>query len=136
MPPLLNQRETVEALRLARAQPESLPEFTALAARIKAKVTEIALSDPRVRERLHGVRHRVLAIDYREEKTASGELARLGDVAVYDYDRNVLVLITVDGQTGAVTAVREGVGAPPITDEERAEAIDIVGQKSDSATVF
>src|SRR5437764_10628898 len=113
---LLSERETVEALRLARSQPESLPEFNQLVARLKAKVTEIALSDGRVRQRLDGVRHRVLAVDYREEKAVTGELIRLADVALYDYDRNALLIVTVDGKTGDVVGVHETIGAPPITD--------------------
>jgi hypothetical protein len=136
MPPLLSDRERVEALRLAGSQPESLHEFNQLVAQLKAKVTEIALANGRVRERLNGVRHRVLAVDYREEKAARGELVRLGDVALYDYDRNVLLIVTVDGQTGEVVEVREAVGAPPITDEERAEALDLVAQASESARAF
>jgi hypothetical protein len=136
MPPLLNERERVEALRLARSQPESLPEFNRLVARLKAKVTEIALADGRVRERLATVRHRVLAVDYREEKAPNGDLVRLGDVAVYDYDRDALLIVTVDGQTSEVVRVREAVGAPPITDDERAEALDLVARHSESAGAF
>jgi hypothetical protein len=136
MPPLLSDRERVEALRLAGSQPQSLQEFNQLVAQLKAKVTEIALADGRVRERLNGVRHRVLAVDYREEKAARGELVRLGDVALYDYDRDALLIVTVDGQTGEVVEVREAVGAPPITDEERAEALDLAAQASESARAF
>src|SRR5262249_24362989 len=128
--------ERVEALRLARSQPESLPEFNQLVARIKAKVTEIALADGPVRERLAAVRHRVLAVEYREEKAPNGDLVRLGDVAVYDYDRDALLILTVDAQTGEVVSVREAVGAPPITDDERAEALDLVARHSESAGAF
>jgi len=136
MAPLLSGRERVEALRLAGSQPELLPEFNQLVARLKANVTQIALADGRVRERLNGVRHRALAVDYREEKDARGGLVRLGDVALYDYDRNALLIVTIDGQTGTVVGVREAVGAPPITDEERREALDLVARESDAAGAF
>jgi hypothetical protein len=136
MRPLLSAREIDEALRLAGSQPESLPQFTQLVARLKAKVTRIALADDRIRKRLKGVRHRVLAVDYRAEKDAKGEPVHVGDVAVYDYDRDALLMVTVDGRTGAVVGVREGVGAPPITDEERAEALDLVARESEYAQAF
>ena len=86
--------------------------------------------------RLAAVRHRVLAVDYREEKAPNGDLVHLGDVAVYDYDRDALLIVTVDGQTGEVVRVREAVGAPPITDDERAEALDLVARHSESAGAF
>jgi hypothetical protein len=123
MPALVSRRDEARALRLARSQPESLPELMELTAQLKSRATEIALGDRRVRARLEGVRFRVLAVDYREEKDAAGQLLRFGDVAVYDYDRDVLILASVDARSGEVAEVREGTGAPPITDEERDEAI-------------
>jgi hypothetical protein len=133
MPALLSRREAAHALRLARSQPESLAELSELTSRLKTRATEIALADGRVRERLDGIRHRVLAVDYREEKGADGELIRLGDVAIYDYDRDALVIVSVDGQTGEVADVREATGSPPITDEERAEAIRLAAGASGAA---
>lgn len=135
MPPLLNREQEVEALRLARSQPESLPEFSQLVARLKARVTEIALGDSRVRKRLQAVRHRVLAVDYREEK-ASGDVARFGDVAIYDYDGNKLIIVSIDARTGEVSAIREGTGAPPVTAEEREEAIELVVRSLTSSEPF
>jgi hypothetical protein len=133
MPALLSRREQAHALRLARSQPESLPELNELTSRLKARATEIALADSRVRERLDGVRHRALAVDYREEKGADGELIRLGEVAIYDYDRDALVIVSVDGQTGEVADVREATGAPPITDEELDEAVRLAAGASGAA---
>lgn len=133
MPALLSRRDRAHALRLARSQPESLPELNELTARLKARATEIALADGRVRERFEGVRHRALAVDYREEKGADGELIRFGDVAIYDYDRDALVIVSVDAETGEVVDVREATGSPPITDEEREEAVRIAGGASGAA---
>jgi hypothetical protein len=123
MPALLSRREEVRALRLARSQPESLPELNELTAQLKSRATGIALADRRVRERLDGVRHRVLAVDYREEKDADGELIRFGDVAIYDYDRDALIVASVDGRSGEVADVREATGSPPITEDEIQEAV-------------
>jgi hypothetical protein len=133
MPALLSRRDEAHALRLARSQPESLPELNELAARLRARAAEIALADGRLSERLAGARHRVLAVDYREEKGADGELIRLGDVAVYDYDRDALIIASVDGRTGEVVDMREATGAPRITDEEREEAIRLSARASGAA---
>jgi hypothetical protein len=133
MPALLSRRDQAHALRLARSQPESLPELNELTARLKARATEIALADGRVRKRLDGVRHRVLAVDYREEKDADGGLVRLGEVALYDYDRDTLIIASVDARSGEVADVREATGSPPITDEERDEAIRLAAGASGAA---
>jgi hypothetical protein len=126
MPGLASRTEQVTAIRLARSQPESGADLLAAAETLKARAVDAALGDDRVRARLGEARYRVLAVDYREEKDERGRLVRLGDVCIYDYDRDVLTVASVDARSGRVVDLvdREG-SSPPITDEERAEAIDI-----------
>lgn len=126
MPAILSRQEEAQALRLAHAQPESAAELGQLAEKLKQRAVDIALEDGKVRGRLKKGRNRVLAVDYREEKDEQGRLIRLGDVCIYDYDQNILVVASVDSRTGRVIEIRERPGAaPPITDEEREEAIRI-----------
>jgi hypothetical protein len=128
MATLLSRAEEVQALRLARSQPESGVKLRRLIEQIKTRVIAAVLAEPRVQQRLAGIRSRVLAVDYREDKPAGdGRPARMAEVAIYDYDRDVLVAVAVDLRSGALVDVheREGV-APPISDEERAEACRLV----------
>jgi hypothetical protein len=137
MPALLSRRDEVRALRLARTQPESLPELIDLAERLKARVVEIALRDDRVHERLADTRHRVVAVDYREDKDEAGGVLRLGEVAIYDYERDVLVVASVDSRIGSVANVFEREGAqPPITDEERDEATSLIAEGTKLGRIF
>jgi hypothetical protein len=124
MPTLLSRAEEVEALRLAGSQPKSGARLRKLLAQIRSRVVAAVLAETRVQQRIAGVRSRVLAVDYREDKPAGdGRPTRMAEVVLYDYDRDVLVVAAVDLRTGALVDVyeREGV-APPITDEERDEA--------------
>jgi hypothetical protein len=126
MPGLASRKEQVTAIRLARSQPESAAELLIVAETLKARAVDAAMRDGRVRARLGEARHRVLAVDYREEKSDGGRLIRLGDVCFYDYDRDVLVVASVEARSGRVVDLVERQGSsPPITDDERAEAIDI-----------
>lgn len=130
MASIVRRREEVNALRLAHSQPESLVELNELARTFRDRVTGAALHDGRVRERLAGVRHRVLAVDYREEKAATGGVIRLAEVAIYDYDRDVLVVAVVDPRAGSVVELVERESAsPPITAEERDEAVRIAASQ-------
>jgi hypothetical protein len=112
------------------SQPESERELYELQERINARLLETALQEVRVRERLARVRQRVLAVDWREDKpNDNGPPTRLADVAVYDYDNDVLVVAAVDLREGTVTELVEREGAaPPISEEELAEAREIAGQ--------
>jgi len=134
MAALLSRSERVRAIRLARSQPESLPELLELGESIKARAVDVATRDRRVRARLKRARSRLLAVDYREEKDGRGRLLRLGDVCFYDYDADVLVVATVDPGTGRVVDVVERRGSPPITREERAAALRIVARHEREAS--
>jgi hypothetical protein len=135
MAALVSRSERVRAIRLARSQPDSLPELLELGESIKARAVEVATRDRRVRARLKGARSRLLAVDYREEKDGRGRLLRLGDVCFYDYDADVLVVATVDPASGRVVDVLERRSSPPITREERAAALRVVARHEREASV-
>jgi hypothetical protein len=130
MAALISDAEEALVARLAASQPESERELDELLERIKARIVETALQEDRVRQRLAQVRHRVLAVDWREEKpTDDGPTTRLADVAVYDYDNDVLVVAAVDLREGTLAELFEREGAnPPISAEELADAREIAGQ--------
>jgi hypothetical protein len=131
MPSLVTRRDEVRALKLARSQPESTPELTALLAEIAARVTEFAKADPRVQERIRNVRNRVLTVDYREDKPGEGDRPiRLGEVGFYDYDNDLLVAAVVDPFAGALVELEERKVSPPITHEELTEARELLTKRA------
>jgi hypothetical protein len=128
MPTLLSRQEEVQALRLAGSQPESGAKLRKLVEQITSRVVTAVLAEAQVRQRIAGVRYRVLAVDYREDKPArDGKPARMAEVAIYDYDHDVLVVAAVDLRTSLLVDLyeREGI-APPITAEEQDDARRLV----------
>jgi hypothetical protein len=129
MPALLSRREEAHAIRLAKSQPESLVELARFAETLRVRAVEVAINDLKVRARLEGVRYRVLAVDYREQKGEDSGLIRLGDVCIYDYDHDVLVVASVDPRAGDVVNLIEREGAaPPISEDERKEALRLAAE--------
>jgi hypothetical protein len=124
MPAIVTRREEARALRLARGQPETAAELTRFLSELASRMVAFANREPRVRERLAHVRHRVLAVDYREDKPQEGQRpVRLAEVGFYDYNRDVLVVAVVDPFEGELVELHERKGvAPPIVAEELAEA--------------
>jgi hypothetical protein len=131
----LSEEDEAQERRLLGGQPASSGELNEFLERLKARVSEAVMSDERVRGRLGGERHEVLAVDYREEKPAEGRpFSRTAQVGIYDYDRDVLVVAAFDLYSGAVSEVydREG-AAPPIAavevDQARALVNDVPGMR-------
>jgi hypothetical protein len=131
----LSEEDEAQERRLLGGQPASSGELNEFLERLKARVSEAVMSDERVRGRLGGERHEVLAVDYREEKPAEGRpFSRTAQVGIYDYDRDVLVVAAFDLYSGAVSEVydREG-AAPPIAavevDQTRALVNDVPGMR-------
>jgi len=120
MPTLLSRREEAQALQLAGSQPKSGARLRKLLELVKSRVVDAVLHEDRVRERLATVRHRVLAVDYREDKPdRNRKPSRMAEVAIYDYDRDVLVVAAVDLRAGSVVELYERQrAAPPITSDE------------------
>jgi hypothetical protein len=128
---LVTRREEVRALRLARTQPESTAELSALLGEITRRVTGFAMADPRVQERIGNVRARVLTVDYREDKPSEADRPlRLAEVGFYDYDSDVLVVAVVDPFADALVELVERKVSPPITREELAEARELLTKRA------
>jgi hypothetical protein len=129
----LSEEDEAQERRLLGGQPASSGELNEFLERLTARVSEAVMSDERVRGRLGGERHEVLAVDYREEKPAEGRpFSRTAQVGIYDYDRDVLVVAAFDLYSGAVSEVydREG-AAPPIAAVEVDQARALVNDVPD-----
>lgn len=126
---LLSDREERLALRLARSQPESAPEFQELIERIRSAVIDAVVNHQQGSERLAGARFGVVGADLREDKVEGGNETglRLGEVGLYDYDNDVLIVAVTDLRTGEVARLEERASVqPPLTAEELTEAKRIV----------
>jgi Cu2+-containing amine oxidase len=129
MPSLLSRRDEVRLLRLARSQPATAGELLELIEEIKERTIEAVLAEERVRARMKGVRYRVLAADYREDKPTGEEKRprRLAEVGLYDYDKDILVVAVVDLHQGTVLAIEERPGVqPPVTEDEIKAASELI----------
>src|SRR3954469_4465110 len=123
----LNERDEAQERRLLASQPESSGELAEFLARLEARVTEAVMADERVRERLGGIRHEVLTVDYREDKPEEGQPAtRAAEVGVYDYDGNVLVVAAFDLCGGAVFELFDRGAPPPISAAEFEQVKELV----------
>ncbi len=125
----LSEREELRALWLAQHQPKSAQALQELFAKVEARAAEVVLKDPKVAERLKGVRFRVVGSGLRDEKPAAEKKSarRLGEGGIYDYDRNVLVVPIVDLRKGVVVGLEERSGLqPPLATEEVEQAKKIV----------
>jgi len=133
---LLNEREEATALRHMKNQPASAEKLKALLDKVTVRAAQAASKDDKVTKRLEGRRSRVLGTDLAapgEDQKADepDETKRHGirsaRVGIYDYDRDVLVLATVDLRDASVAHVAELKGVqPPITPEELEEAKQLV----------
>jgi len=126
----LSEEEEAHEQHLLASQPESSGELMEFLERLKARLIEAAMNDQQVRRRLSGIRHEVLAVDYREDKPDEGRPAsRAAEVAIYDYDRDVLVVAAFDLYSGEVFELYERKGAaPPIAPAEFENARELVGE--------
>jgi hypothetical protein len=126
----LSERDEAREQRLLGSQPESSGKLTEFLERLEARVTKAVMADEQVRGRIGEVRHEVLAVDHREDKPEEGAPARrAAEVAIYDYDRDLLVVAAFDLYSGEVFEVYEREGAaPPIAPAEFAAALELVGE--------
>lgn len=122
---LVSQREELRGILLAQRQPKSARALREIIERLKSRTVEAVLKDPQVRQRLHGMRHRVVGADMKEDKPSGRATTarRLGEIGVYDYDRDTLVVPIVDLRSGHVVTIEERRGIqPPLTADELEEA--------------
>jgi hypothetical protein len=126
----LSDREEARERRLLASQPESSGKLTEFLERLGARAAKAVKEDEQVGGRLGEDRHEVLAVDYREDKPEEGAAARrAAEVAIYDYDRDILVVAALDLYSGEVFEVSEREGAaPPIAAAEFASTVELVGE--------
>jgi hypothetical protein len=135
---LLSKQQGLNALRLARSHPKNAAQLSELRADVTQRASTLAVSSPEVQKALGGRRHRVLGGDL-HVRDAGGAipLPRHGELAIYDYDRNVLLSVIVDLQTSAVVKVDELPGRqPPPSAEEEKEAGELALKDSKVAKVL
>lgn len=120
---LLTREEELQAIRLAR-RPERARELDRLVARVQKRVVDFAVQAPAVKQRLGAGRHRVLGADLRVEE--SGQRLRRAEVAIYDYEQDVLISVVVALQEAHVVRIEERAGLqPPPSLAEVAEAEEL-----------
>lgn len=127
MRPFVSKHEEAEGLRLAAAQPESAAKLLAFLDGVRERLIAAVREEDRVRSRLDGRLSRVVGVDYREDKVGA-HVRRLAEVGFYDYNSDVVLVAVVHPLAGELLDLEERQGLqPPITDEERTEAIRIAG---------
>jgi hypothetical protein len=102
-------------------EPAATPRLRKMIESVRERAVPEVLKDTGLAGRLKGRRTRVLSADVKLERPPKGEpiAPRLGELAVYDYDRNVLLIATVDLREGGVQRIdkRKGIQPPPIPEE-------------------
>jgi hypothetical protein len=126
---LLSRETEVRALRLLEKAGGPSKAFIALWNNVQANAIDFALEQPRVKQYLEGHRHAVVGGDLRpvrgEPRTKFPP--RIGEVGIYDYDRNVLMIAVVDLRKRALLDLEERRGIqPPLSKSELDEAKAIV----------
>lgn len=127
--PLISPDEEAEAMELARDFLEQSEEYEAMADRLRERVVEFALEQPAVADRLENRRHQVIGADFYPVDMAAEDTLqplRKGEVAVYDYQADVLLSVIIDLQESTVDRLEEyGSVQPVATPDEEEAAIDL-----------
>jgi len=122
---LLSKDVEVRALRLLQTKEGPSKGFLEIWTKVRSQTIEFVLNQPATKLRLQDVRYAVVGADLRIDRVAlRGKLPpRIGEVGIYDYDQNVLLVFAVDLRKGTLLKVEERKGLqPPITDAELQEA--------------
>jgi hypothetical protein len=125
---VLSSRDHGRLAGLARGRPPTAAQVASLVERVRTQSPRRALADAKLAARLRDRRHRVIGADLRIDKPARprGQPRLLGEVGIYDYEDDVLLVALVDTKNGRVVEVQErpGMQLEP-TDDEVEEATDI-----------
>jgi hypothetical protein len=91
-------------VRLAHKQEKGRRELTKLAAKLRRQAMAAVAQSPKLREKLGDHRHRILGGELYVRQGGENPLTalRYGELSAYDYEREVLVPIIGDLQTGKV----------------------------------
>jgi hypothetical protein len=135
MAALVTRSDRLALVRLAEKQEKGQRGLNKLAAKLRRQAIAAAARSPELRERFGDRRHRILGGELYILQGGRNLLTALrhGELAVYDYDRDVLVSIIADLQTGKVVRVVEHsrLQPPPIPEEaDEAAAIAVEGQSA------
>jgi hypothetical protein len=113
---------------LALGRPPTPARAASLVERVRTQSPDRALADANLAARLRDRRHRVIGADLRIDKPARprGQPRLLGEVGIYDYEDDVLLVAFVDTKNGRVVEVQErpSIQLEP-TDDEIEEASEI-----------
>jgi hypothetical protein len=125
---VLSSRDYGRLAGLARGRPPTAAQVASLVERVRTQSPRRALADAKLAARLRDRRHRVIGADLRVDKPARprGQPRLLGEVGIYDYEDDVLLVAFVDTKSGRVVEVQErpGMQLEP-TDDEVEEATNI-----------
>jgi hypothetical protein len=125
---VLSSRDYGRLAGLARGHPPTAAQVASLVERVRTQSPSRALADAKLAARLRDRRHRVIGADLRIDKPARprGQPRLLGEVGIYDYEDDVLLVAFVDTKNGRVIEVQERPGLQPEpTDDEVEEATEI-----------
>lgn len=133
--PLVSREEEQEARELSRSFQASPDEYEAMADRFRERVVDFVLEASEVAGRLAEVRHEVIGADlYPVDVTEEEPLQplRMGEVAIYDYEADVLLSVIVDLRATSIERVEEyGSVQPMATLDERDGAVDLAREYLD-----
>jgi hypothetical protein len=127
--PLLSRETEVRALRLLKKAGGPSKAFIALWNKVQANAIDFALEQPRVKQYLDGHRYAVVGGELRPVRgDGRGKFPpRIGEVGIYDYDRDVLMIAVVDLRKRTLLDLEERRGIqPPLSKSELQEAKAIV----------
>ncbi len=128
MTALVRRSDRLALVRLAQKQDKGRRELAKLAAKLRRQATEAGAQSPELHARLGDRRHRILGSELYVRQGGKNPLTALrhGELSAYDYERDVLVSVIGDLQTGKVVSVIEHPRLqPPPTPEEADEAAAI-----------
>jgi hypothetical protein len=127
-PAVLSAQDWRRLAGLALGRPPTPARVASLVERVRTQSPDRALADANLAARLRDRRHRVIGADLRIDKPARprGQPRLLGEVGIYDYEDDVLLVAFVDTKNGRVVEVQErpGIQLEP-TDDEIEEATEI-----------
>jgi hypothetical protein len=127
--PLLSRETEVQAFRLLEKKGGPSKAFLALWNKVQSAAMDFALEQPRVKQYLEGHRYAVVGGELRPVRgERRGKFPpRIGEVGIYDYDRNILLIAAVDLRKATLVDLEERPGIqPPLSKSELEEAKALV----------
>jgi hypothetical protein len=122
---LLSKAEETKSLRLLQRSGGPSKAFLEIWGRVRSRAIKFALDQQRVKDYLGTHRYAVVGADLRpmrgERLTRLPQ--RIGEIGIYDYDRNALLVVGVDLRKQTIVDIEERTGVqPPLSSSELTEA--------------